>query len=215
MHILQEYISYFSNFAFSLFWFLVMLTMVVFIHEYGHYLFARLCGVKIHSFSLGFGRELFGWNDKHGTRWKFSILPLGGYVKMHGDADPASSPDFKKLKKLKIKDREQSFYYKSLPQKAAIVLAGPLANYLSAILIMWVMFAFYGQMVTSNEITMVQEGSSASKAGIQLGDKITKMDGEEIKYFEELKQIIILNSRGIATTWQENRYCSHPCYKEE
>ena len=129
----------------SVFWFLVVITIVVFIHEFGHYFVARLNGVKVETFSIGFGTELLGWTDSNGTRWKISAIPMGGYVKMFGDADPSSSPDFKRLKKLSKKDKEHSFYFKSLWQKAAIVFAGPAINYISAIIILAVMFNISGK----------------------------------------------------------------------
>jgi len=178
----------------SLFWFLIVLTVVVFIHEFGHYIVARWNGVKVEIFSIGFGSELFGWNDSHGTRWKVSAIPLGGYVKMYGDSDPASSPDFEKLKKLSSKDKAHSFYYKSLWQKSAIVFAGPAANYILAIVILSVMFHTYGKVYVIPEITAVVENSPAEKVGMQEGDLIIRLNGHDVDAFDDIKQELALNT---------------------
>lgn len=176
-----------------LFWFLVMLTAVVFIHEFGHYLVARLCGVKVEVFSIGFGKELFGFNDRHGTRWKISLLPFGGYVKMFGDSDPSSSPDAKKLKAMKNEDKKQAFHFKNLRQKAAIVVAGPMFNYISAILIITAMMFAYGRPSTEAIITEVIDSSPAKKAGIMVGDKIISVDDSSVDSFEDVRKMIALN----------------------
>lgn len=180
--------------AYSIFWFLVVITIVVFIHEYGHFIVARWNKVKVEAFSIGFGKEIFGWNDKHGTRWSVRYLPFGGYVKMYGDADAASSPDFASLKKLSKKDKEHSFYFKKLWQKAAIVFAGPFANYLSAILILFMFIVLNGKPLTLPEITQVVADSAAYKAGIKVGDTIVEADGSYIESFEDLRQIIALST---------------------
>lgn len=176
-----------------IFWFLVMLTAVVFIHEFGHYIIARACGVKVEVFSIGFGKELFGFNDKHGTRWKISMLPFGGYVKMFGDSDPSSSPDAKKLQQMSFLDKQKAFHYKNLKQKAAIVFAGPAFNYLSAILIISAMLFIYGKPSTDAVLTQIVPDSPAQQAGLMVGDRIIEVDGSTIETFEDVRQIIALN----------------------
>lgn len=132
-------------------WFLVFLTILVFVHEFGHYWVARRNGVRVEVFSIGFGRELFGWNDRAGTRWKVSAIPLGGYVKMYGDADAASTPDAS-VTTMSAGERAISFHHKSLAQRTAIIAAGPLANFLFAILLFAGLFATVGQPFTAPEV---------------------------------------------------------------
>ena len=153
--------------------FLLILSVVVFVHELGHYLVARRNGVRVDVFSIGFGTELFGFNDRAGTRWKFSVLPLGGYVKMHGDADPTSSTiDLNAL------PDPDSFPAKSVWQRMAIVAAGPLANFVFAIVALGLLFATVGRPVTPAEVGEVQPGSAAEAAGLLPGDRIVAVDGE-------------------------------------
>lgn len=171
--------------------FLVILTILVFVHEAGHYLVARRCGVKIETFSIGFGPELFGWNDKHGTRWKFSMIPLGGYVKMFGDADAASSPN-KDTFKLTAEERKLSFYHKPLGQRAAIVFAGPFVNYVFAIVVLTVLFSTFGQSYSPAVIGTVFENKAAAEAGLKPGDKIVAVNGRSVERFEEVLQFIAL-----------------------
>jgi regulator of sigma E protease len=146
--------------------FLIVLTVLVFVHELGHYLVARRNRVRVEVFSIGFGPELFGWNDRAGTRWKFSAIPFGGYVKMFGDADPASMPG-DNLRAMTPEERAVSFHHKRLPQRAAVVAAGPLANFLFAILVLAVIFVFKGQPFTPPEVAQVQPNSAAAAGGIQ------------------------------------------------
>jgi regulator of sigma E protease len=177
-----------------LFWFITVITAVVFVHEFGHYIIARLSGVKIEVFSIGFGKELFGWTDKNKTRWKISVLPLGGYVKMFGDSDPSSNPDYKKLDNMSFKEKRHAFHFKPLSHKAAIVSAGPIFNYILAILIMSVMFSIYGMPSTTPTVGKVSEESPAYDAGLREGDIILKVDDTVIETFEDLRQIIALNT---------------------
>src|SRR5215472_7487788 len=149
--------------------FLVVLTVLVFVHELGHYLIARRSGVRIEVFSIGFGPEIFGWNDRAGTRWKFSIIPLGGYVKMFGDADPASMPAAN-MAAMSAEERAVSFHHKRLPQRAAVVSAGPIANFVFAIVVLSALFATVGQPFTPAQVGQVQPGSAAEAAGIKPGD---------------------------------------------
>src|SRR5437667_7869057 len=133
------------NFLWTTFWFLIVLTVLVFVHEFGHYAIARWNGVRVEVFSIGFGPELFGWWDRAGTRWKFSAIPLGGYVKMFGDSDASSGLPAPGLSRLSPAEREVSFHYKRLGQRAAIVAAGPVANFVFAIVALAILFMTYGQ----------------------------------------------------------------------
>ncbi|HXQ54071.1 MAG TPA: RIP metalloprotease RseP [Stellaceae bacterium] len=173
--------------------FLVILTVLVFVHELGHYLVARLNGVRIEVFSIGFGPELFGWHDRAGTRWKFSAVPLGGYVKMFGDADPMSMPG-EHLPTMTAEERAVSFHHKRLGQRVAVVAAGPLANFAFALVVLAVLFATVGQPFTPADIGRVQPGSAAEQAGIKAGDTIAAIDGDRIDRFEDVQRIVRLNT---------------------
>ena len=173
--------------------FLVVLTVLVFVHEFGHYLIARWNGVRIEVFSIGFGPELFGWWDRAGTRWKFSAIPLGGYVKMFGDSDASSSLAAPGGERLSDADREVSFPCKRLGQRAAIVAAGPLANFVFAILVLAVLFMTYGQPFTPPDVGQVMPGSAAAAGGIQAGDVIVRIDGQPVDRFEDVQQVVQLN----------------------
>ena len=170
----------------TLFAFVLVLGPLVFIHELGHYLVGRWFGVKADSFSIGFGKELFGWTDKRGTRWKLSLLPLGGYVQFAGDMNPASQPDPEWLK-LPAAEREKTFQARSLWQRALIVLAGPATNLLLAIAILGSFNYAYGKLDVPPVIGMIQPGSVAEKAGLQLGDRIVSMRGSKIDNFLEVQ----------------------------
>ncbi len=142
----------------------MVLTVLVFVHELGHYLVARRNGVRIEVFSIGFGPELFGWNDRAGTRWKFSAIPLGGYVKMFGDSDATSGCRSARLGQLTAAEREVSFHHKRLGQRAAIVAGGPAANFVFAIVVLALLFMTYGQPFTPAEVGQVLPGSAAEQA---------------------------------------------------
>jgi regulator of sigma E protease len=172
--------------------FLVVLTVLVFVHELGHYWVARRNGVRIEVFSIGFGPELFGRTDRAGTRWKFSAIPLGGYVKMFGDADAASTPSGA-VRHMTPEEREVSFFHKRLGQRAAIVAAGPIANFLFAIIGLTLLFSLYGQPFTPADIGSIQPDSAAAQAGMQPGDVIVEVDGQPIERFEEVQQIVRFN----------------------
>ena len=172
--------------------FVVVLSVLVFVHELGHFWVARRCGVKVEVFSIGFGREIFGWNDRHGTRWKVSWLPLGGYVKMFGDADAASAPSAD-VAEMSPEERKLSFFHKSLGQRTAIVVAGPAANFLLAIVLLAGMFVFVGQPFTPPDVGGVLPGSAAERAGIHPGDRIAAIDGSVIERFEDIQRIVQLN----------------------
>lgn len=170
--------------------FLFVLTVVVFFHELGHFLVARWVGVRVLTFSLGFGPELFGFNDRTGTRWKLSAIPLGGYVKFFGDASEASTPAPEVLAAMSEKERQDSFHHKSVARRAAIVAAGPIANFILAIVIFGGLFTFYGKPNTSARVDAVQANSAAAAAGFKPGDIVTSIDGETIETFVDMQRIV-------------------------
>jgi regulator of sigma E protease len=170
--------------------FLFVLSIVVFFHELGHFLVGRWCGVKVISFSVGFGPELLGFTDRHGTRWKLSAIPLGGYVKFFGDANAASVPDWEKINLASPEERAVSFFHKPVWQRAAIIVAGPLANFIIAILIFAGVFSIYGKQTVIPRVDKVSEASAAEKAGIRPGDVIVSVDGQAIATFPQLQTII-------------------------
>jgi regulator of sigma E protease len=174
--------------------FVVVLSILVFVHEFGHFWVARRCGVKIETFSIGFGGEIFGWTDKQGTRWRIGWLPVGGFVKMFGDADASSKPDAQANSQMNEDERRVAFAHKALWQKALIVGAGPGINFLFAILVMAGLFATVGQPFTPPVIGKVQPGSAAAQAGLQPGDLVQSVDGVEVHRFEELRQMIMLDT---------------------
>jgi regulator of sigma E protease len=168
--------------------FLVILTVLVFVHEFGHYWIARRAGVKVEVFSIGFGPELFGRTAKDGTRWKFCALPLGGYVKMSGDMNPASvGIDDRPMTP---EERRGAFQYQPLRWRAAIVAGGPLANFLFAIVLLTGLLIFVGQPVTSPVIGAVVEGAPAASAGLAVGDKVLAVDGQSVERFEDIQRIV-------------------------
>jgi regulator of sigma E protease len=173
--------------------FVVVLTVLVFVHEFGHYWIARRNRVKIEVFSIGFGPELFGWTDRAGTRWKVSALPVGGYVKMFGDADPASGLPIAGGALLSAAERDVSFHCKRLSQRAAIVAGGPLANFVFAIVVLAALFMTIGQPDTPATIGKVLPGSAAAAGGLRAGDVIVRLDGQAITRFEDIQQLVQLN----------------------
>jgi regulator of sigma E protease len=170
--------------------FLFVLTIVVFFHELGHFLVARWAGVRVLTFSVGFGPELFGFNDRYGTRWKLSAVPLGGYVKFFGDESEASTPSSSSLATMSDEDRKVSFHHKKVAPRAAIVAAGPIANFLLAIVIFAGLFAIFGKPSASARVDTVQADSAAAAAGIQSGDVITAIDGTAIESFSDMQRIV-------------------------
>lgn len=173
--------------------FIIVISVIVFVHEWGHFIVARLCGVRVETFSIGFGKELFGWNDRHGTRWRVSLLPLGGYVKMFGDADPASTADENALQEMTEEEKKSAFHYKPLWQKASVVFAGPAINFIFAIIVFVGFFMFIGYPQTPPVAGDVLEGSAAAEAGMEPGDRILEIDGEEIHYFADISRLVSLN----------------------
>jgi len=170
--------------------FLFALGIVVFFHELGHFLVARWCGVRVLAFSIGFGPEVAGFYDRHGTRWKIAAIPLGGYVKFFGDENAASVPDSEKIASMDEGERSQSFFHKPLSQRAAIVAAGPIANFILAILIFAAVFAMFGRQSTLARIDTVQPGSPAAAAGFQSGDVVRAIDGRRIDGFSDMQRIV-------------------------
>ena len=171
--------------------FLILITVVVFIHEYGHYYFAKKYGVGITDFSIGFGREIFGWNDKSGTRWKICWIPLGGYVKFFGDRNVFSQSEQQELiNQYNEKDREKLFILKPLYQRSIIVAAGPLANFVLAILIFAMIYMFVGKDMTPAVIDEVQEDSPAFIAGFKKNDQIISIDNNKVESILEVSTFI-------------------------
>ncbi|WP_157217238.1 RIP metalloprotease RseP [Flavisphingomonas formosensis] len=171
--------------------FLLVIGPLVFIHELGHYFAGRACGVKADAFSIGFGREILGWTDKRGTRWKVGWMPFGGYVKFAGDMNPASAPTDDWLM-LPPEERAKTFQSKKLWQRFIIVLAGPMANFLFAITVFAAVFSFYGEPRTPAVVSHVLPGSAAEAAGIRPGDRITMIAGQGIQRFEDIADIVSL-----------------------
>lgn len=169
--------------------FLFVLTIVVFFHELGHFLVARWAGVRVLTFSLGFGPELIGFNDKHGTRWKISAIPLGGYVKFFGDDSEASTPSAA-LAAMTADERKSSFHHKKVGPRAAIVAAGPIANFLLAILIFAALFTINGRPITTARVDKVLPESAAAVAGFQSGDVVVAINGSKVDSFSEMQRTV-------------------------
>jgi regulator of sigma E protease len=170
--------------------FLFLLGVVVFIHELGHFLVGRWCGVRVLTFSIGFGRELFGFNDRHGTRWKISALPLGGYVKFYGDMNVASAPDMDAVRQMSEAERRESFPLKAIWQRALIVAAGPLANFILAIVVFAGLAMFAGRSVNDPYIGGVIPGSAGEAAGFRAGDKILSINDRNVATFEDIQRLV-------------------------
>ncbi|MGX5847729.1 RIP metalloprotease RseP [Mesorhizobium sp. PL10] len=171
--------------------FLFVLTVVVFVHEMGHYLVGRWCGIGVKAFSIGFGPELFGFNDTHGTRWKLCAIPLGGYVKFVGDMSVTSSqPGTEGLEKLTDAEREVAFHTQPIWKRAATVFAGPLFNFLLTIAVFTVMFSLYGRPVLEPMVAQVTAGSPAEKAGILPGDRFVAVNGSKVETFADVQRLV-------------------------
>ncbi len=178
--------------------FLVLIMIVVFIHEYGHYYFAKKYGVGVTDFSIGFGKEIFGWNDKSGTRWKLCWIPLGGYVKFFGDRNVFSQADQEKLiKQYNDVDREKLFVLKPLYQRVLIVFGGPLANFILALVIFFSIYTFIGKDFTPAVINEVQKDSPAMIGGLKQDDIILEIDGNEVQSIMDVSKYITMSSADI------------------
>ncbi len=182
--------------------FLLVLGLLVFVHEFGHYIVARWCGVRVEVFSVGFGKEICGWTDKAGTRWKISLFPLGGYVKMYGDLDPASAGHTDKVdagdggsRPMTEAEKSVSFFAKPVWKRALIVFAGPGINYLFAIILLAGLYSVVGRPVTPPIVSGFEVGSAADKAGFRPHDVITSINGKEVDSFDEIrrKSLLTLN----------------------
>jgi regulator of sigma E protease len=174
--------------------FLFVLTIVVFFHELGHFLMARLCGIKVLVFSIGFGPEIAGFNDRYGTRWKISAVPLGGYVKFFGDDNAASVPDRAAAASMSDVDRKDSFMFQPVRSRAAVVAAGPVANFVLAIAIFAIIFMTVGKQTTSARVDTVQPASAAEAAGFKPGDLVTAINGEKIDSFSDMQRIVSISA---------------------
>ncbi len=170
--------------------FIFVILVVVFFHELGHFLVARWNGVKVEAFSVGFGPEIFGFNDRHGTRWKLSWIPLGGYVRFFGDENVASVPDHDAVSRMDDNARSMSFPAKRVGQRAAVVAAGPIANFLLAIVIFATIFTVFGRTQTTARVDAVTEGSAAEAAGFESGDLVLSIAGQDIESFSDLQRIV-------------------------
>jgi len=184
--------------------FLFVLTVVVFFHELGHFLIARRCGIRVLVFSIGFGPEIIGFYDRYGTRWKISAIPLGGYVKFFGDENAASVPDHEAVAEMTEADKAVSFVHQRVGPRAAVVAAGPIANFILAIVIFTVIFMTVGKQTTSARVDAVQPGSAAQAAGFKPGDLVLSIDGEKINGFSDMQRIVSV-SAGETLTIEVNR----------
>jgi regulator of sigma E protease len=169
---------------------LFVFSLVVFFHELGHFLVARWCGIRVLVFSIGFGPELFGFNDRHGTRWKVAAVPLGGFVKFLGDENAASVPDHAGVAKMSEADRRESFMDQPVGRRSAVVAAGPIANFLLAIVIFASLFALFGKPSVVARVDTVQAGSAAESAGFKPGDIVLSINGSRIETFSDMQRIV-------------------------
>jgi len=174
--------------------FLFVLTIVVFFHELGHFLVARWCGIRVLVFSLGFGPEIAGFNDRYGTRWKISAVPLGGYVKFFGDDNAASTPDLAAAAEMSESEKKDSFVFQPVPSRAAVVAAGPIANFVLAVLIFAGIFMVVGKQTATARVDAVQTGSAAEAAGFKPGDLVVSIDADKIDSFSDMQRIVSVSS---------------------
>lgn len=172
------------------FWLLLLLTILVFVHEMGHYLVARWNGIAIHTFSVGFGRELLGFNDKHGTRWRLSAIPLGGYVRFVGDMNAASTPDREFIERASPELKRQLFVNKNVWQRISVVVAGPVANIIFTLLVLYALLLGYGRYTLPPVVGWVSPWSPAMTAGLQAGDRIVSVDGYDVRGFEDFQRLV-------------------------
>jgi len=170
--------------------FLFVLTVVVFVHEMGHYLVGRWCGIGVTAFSIGFGPEIVGFNDRHGTRWKLSAIPLGGYVKFVGDMNATSTPDAEEVNRLSDRDKARAFHTQPVWKRALTVFAGPFFNFLLTIAVFAVMFSIYGRYVMEPVVAEVRPDSPASAAGFQPGDRFVSVDGTIVETFSDVQRLV-------------------------
>jgi regulator of sigma E protease len=174
--------------------FLFVLTIVVFFHELGHFLVARWCGVKVLVFSVGFGPEIVGFNDRYGTRWKISAVPLGGYVKFFGDDNAASVPDHEAAAAMTEEEKKVSFVHQPVRPRAAVVAAGPIANFILAIALFAAIFMTAGKQTTTARVDAVAANSAAQAAGFKPGDLVVAINGDRIESFSEMQRVVSVNA---------------------
>jgi regulator of sigma E protease len=170
--------------------FLFVLTVVVFVHEMGHYLVGRWCGIGVREFSIGFGPELIGFNDRHGTRWKLSAVPLGGYVKFLGDMSVTSDPNVQETDALTADERRHAFHTQPVWKRALTVFAGPAANFILTIAVFAVMFSIYGRYISEPTVAEVRPGSPAEAAGFLPGDRFVSVDGSSVETFGDVQRLV-------------------------
>ncbi|SFK05380.1 RIP metalloprotease RseP [Methylocapsa palsarum] len=192
-------LTHFASLAGYIIPFIFVLSLVVFFHELGHFLVGRWCGVRIDAFSLGFGPEIFGFYDRHGTRWRLAALPLGGYVKFHGDANGASMPDGAAAASMNAEEHATTFVAQNVWKRAAIVVAGPVANFILAIVIFTGIFYVSGRGMLLPVVENVAPESAASAAGFEPGDLILAIDGNKIKSFEDMQRVVQTSSDAMLT----------------
>ncbi|MCB1721803.1 MAG: RIP metalloprotease RseP [Alphaproteobacteria bacterium] len=178
--------------------FILVLSILVFVHEWGHYIIARMCGIRVETFSIGFGKELLGFNDKNGTRWKIAMIPLGGYVKLFGDVDPASAShedtveEAGDIRPMSETEKKEAFFSQPVWKRAAIVIAGPAINYIFAIILLAGLFIFNGQPITPPVAAAVIKDSSANEHGFLPHDKILSIDGKSVDTFEDVRREMMI-----------------------
>lgn len=205
MDIFNDIVSSTGSVAAAIAAFVAVLSAVVFIHEMGHFLVARWFNVKIETFSIGFGPEIFGWSDSKGTRWKVSWIPLGGYVKFLGDEGPASIPDEKKIAEAEAKgEHNRLFHFKPLYQRALIVAAGPLANFVLALVIFAGVVAIFGEARVDPRIGRVLPGSAGEAAGFQEGDLVLSVEGRRVEDFNDIV-MVVAQSPGVPLRFEIER----------
>ncbi len=184
--------------------FLFVITIIVFFHELGHYLVGRWCGVRVSTFSIGFGPELIGWTDRSGTRWRVALLPLGGYVKFYGDADAASTPDDDIASTMNEEERAVSFFFQPVWKRFLIVLAGPVASLLLGVVIFSSNAYLFGRVVLIPKVASVVEGSAAAEAGFKVGDIVLSVEGKPVESFVDLQQMVGVYA-GVPLTFRVER----------
>jgi regulator of sigma E protease len=214
MALINQIMYYVDGMGWYVIPFVAIMSAIVFFHELGHYLVGRWCGVRIDAFSLGFGPELFAWVDKKGTRWRLALFPLGGYVKFLGDANGASAPDNAAIAQLSVSDRARSLAGQPVFKRAAIVAAGPIANFILAVVLFTGLFMGFGRSEYAARIGLVETGSPAELAGFQRGDVIKSIDGEPIHSFQQVQQAVMLDT-GLEMTFVVERASTEKTLRAE
>lgn len=191
---IQNFIGYIIPFVQSVLGFLFIITVLVFCHELGHFYTARKLGVKVEIFSIGYGKALVKWCDKHGTEWRIAWIPIGGYVMMSGDSDATSTPDYNRIQSMADEEKKHSLHFQPLWKKVCIVFAGPFANYVLAIVIFCFFNWAHGVTVVSNEVTSIIDGMHAAVVGIQKGDKVVAINDYSVTNLHDVKVAMSINN---------------------